>query len=101
VKHASMRAAAFFGAVYELVELLTGEAPSHQAQRLIRSYLEDAGDVGLSERGLYAVSRYTQAQLPSLEAVLRKPSGSELSRTESLIRRIHEEAVKLRQEYGR
>jgi hypothetical protein len=96
-----MRASAFFGAMYALVELLTGEAPSLQAQRLIRSYLEDAGDVGLSERALYAVSRYTQAELPPLDGVLKKPGGSGLSRTESLIRRIHEEAVRLRQEYGR
>ncbi|UCF99117.1 MAG: hypothetical protein JSV89_06160 [Spirochaetaceae bacterium] len=96
-----MSVASFLQAVYELAELLIGEGLSDQARHLIRGYFDDAGNLGLSERALYAVSRYTNAELPSLDSVLRKARGSDLSRIEALIRRIHDEALQLREEYNR
>jgi hypothetical protein len=96
-----MSAAGFLAAVYALAEYVIGEELSGQAKSLIRNYFEDAGNVELSERALYAVQRYTQAELPALDSVLRKSRSSELSPPETLIRRIHDEAVELREEYNR
>jgi hypothetical protein len=87
-----MSAAGFSQAVYELAEHLIGQELSDQDKRLLRSYFDDAGNVGLAERALYAVQRYTQAQLPSLDSILRKPRMQTQSPTETLIRRIHDEA---------
>lgn len=96
-----MSVASFLAAVYALAENIIGEELPDQAKRLIRSYFEDAGKVELSQRALYAVHRYTQAELPTLDSVLRKPRSSDLSAPEILIRRIHDEAVELREEYNR
>ena len=96
-----MSVASFLVAVYALAEYIIGEELSDQAKSLIRNYFEDAGNVELSERALYAVHRYTQAELPTLDSVLGKPRNSDLSHAETLIRRIHDEAVELREEYNR
>lgn len=96
-----MSVAGFLAAVYALAEYIIGEELSARARSLIRNYFEDAGNVELSERALYAVQRYTQAELPTLDSVLQKPRSSDLSPPETLIRRIHDEAVELREEYNR
>jgi len=49
---------------------------------------------------MYAVQKYTQAELPTLDSVLRKPRSSDLGPAETLIRRIHDEAVELREKYN-
>jgi hypothetical protein len=95
-----MSIASFLETVYELAEHIIGEELSDQGKSLIRSYFEDAGNVELSERALYAVQRYTQAELPTLDSVIGKPRSSDLGPPETLIRRIHDEAVKLREEYN-
>lgn len=95
-----MSIASFLETVYELAEHIIGEGLSDQGKSLIRSYFEDAGNVELSERALYAVQRYTQAELPTLDSVIEKPRSSDLGPPETLIRRIHDEAVKLREEYN-
>ena len=96
-----MSVASFLEAVYALAEHIIGEALSNQAKSLIRNYFEDAGNVELSERALYAVQKYTQVELPTLDSVLGKPRSSDLSPPETLILRIHDEAVALREEYNR
>jgi hypothetical protein len=96
-----MSIASFLEAVYALTEHIIGEGLSDQAKSLIRNYFEDAGNVGLSERALYAVQKYTQVELPTLESVIGKPRSSDLSPPQALIRRIHDEAVELREEYNR
>ena len=96
-----MSVTSFLAAVYSLAEHIIGERLSAQAKSLIRNYFEDAGNVELSERALYAVQKYTQAELPTLDSVLRKPRSADLSPPETLIRRIHDEAVELREEYNR
>ncbi len=96
-----MSVASFLAAVYALAEHIIGEGLSDQAKSLIRNYFEDAGNVELSERALFAVQKYTQAELPALDSVLRKPRSSDLSPPEILIRRIHDEAVELREKYNR
>jgi hypothetical protein len=96
-----MSAAGFLAAVYALAEYIIGEELPDQAKSLIRNYFEDAGNVELSERALYSVHRYTQVELPTLDSVLRKPRSSGLSPLETMIRRIHDEAVELREEYNR
>ncbi len=95
-----MSIASFLEAVYELAEHIIGEELSDQGKSLIRSYFEDAGNVELSERALYAVQRYTQAELPTLDSVIGKPRSPNLGPPETLIRRINDEAVKLREEYN-
>ena len=96
-----MSIASFLEAVYALAEYIIGEPLSGQAKSLIRNYFEDAGNVQLSERAMYAVQKYTQAELPTLDSVLRKPRDSDFGPAETLIRRIHDEAVGLREEYNR
>ncbi len=90
-----MNAAKFLAAIYALAGYLIGEPVSDQARILMRNYMKDAEDIGLAERALHAVRRYTQQDLPDLESVLRKAGTANLSPLEHLIWRVHAEANEL------
>ena len=87
-----MKTDRYLRSVFTLIENIIHIELSDQGRGVIENYLDTASSVDMAEKARYAVFRYTQVELPSLDEIRQKNKSGELSPMDHLILKMEYEA---------
>ena len=84
---------AFLRALFDVVEHITESELRNSSKSLLMNYLQDAPGHNLVEKARFAVTHYTQEQIPDLETIRNKNKREEISPFEHLVLKLEYEAL--------
>jgi hypothetical protein len=84
--------------IFNVVEHLIGKDLPETGKRLIINYIQSSREVSPASRARGAVTRYLQADIPSLEEIREKSRASKLSKIDHLVLKMEYEADKLQKQ---
>ena len=87
-----MKTDRYLRSVFTLIENIIHIELSDQGRGVIENYLDTAAAVDMAEKARYAIYRYTQIELPSLEEIRQKNKNESLSDMDHLILKMEYEA---------
>ena len=86
---------AYLRSVFTIIENIIHIELSDQGRGVIENYLITAAADDYAEKARYAVFRYTQKELPSLDDIRRKNKLGELNEMDHLILKMEHESKQL------
>jgi hypothetical protein len=87
-----MKTDRYLRSVFTLIENIIHIELSDQGRGVIENYLDTAAAVDMAEKARYAIFRYTQIELPSLDEIRQKNKNESLSDMDHLILKMEYEA---------
>jgi hypothetical protein len=87
-----MKTDRYLRSVFTLIENIIHIELSDQGRGVIENYLDTAAAVDMAEKARYAIYRYTQIELPSLDEIRQKNKNESLSDMDHLILKMEYEA---------
>ncbi len=85
----------YLRSVFTIIEKIIHIELSDQGRGVIENYLDTAGADDFAEKARYAIFRYTQLELPSLEDIREKNKTGELNEMDHLILKMEHESKQL------
>jgi hypothetical protein len=82
----------YLDSIFAIVEYITESELSNTSKQLIIRYLEDTARLAHAERARLAIQRYTQNQIPTLDAIRKKSKTEELDTLDHLILKMEYQA---------
>ena len=82
----------YLRSIFAIIERLIHIELSDQGRGVIENYLNSAGAEDMAERARYAIFRYTQVELPSLDEIRQKNKRETLTEMDHLILKMEYEA---------
>jgi hypothetical protein len=86
---------AYLRSVFSIVEKIIHIEMSAQGRGVIENYLDSAEADDFAEKARYAIYRYTQLDLPSLEDIRKKNKTDQLDEMDHLILKMEHESKQL------
>ncbi len=90
-----MSETAFYNAVFELVEFLAKDVMTNTSKRLLMNYIKEAQEDTPAGQARFAIKRYIQKELPSLDEIREKSRTEELSKLDHLILKMEYAASRM------
>ena len=91
----------FLRSVFRVVEFITEAELRNTSKHLIRSYMAQSGIDDPSDQARYAIQRYTQTPIPSLQEIREKSRSQPLEPFDHLLLKMEYEAMRAGDSYGR
>jgi len=85
----------YLRSIFTIIENIIHIEMSDQGRGLVENYLNAANAENYAEKARYAIFRYTQKEIPSLEDIRRKNKTVELSEMDHLILKMEYESKQL------
>ncbi len=85
----------YLRAIFNLIESIIHIELSDQGRGVVENYLDTAAAQDMAEKARYAIYRYTQIELPSLDEIRAKNKSESLSKMDHLILKMEYEAKRL------
>jgi len=82
----------YLRSVFNIIEHLVHIELSDPSRGIVENYIDSAAATNMAEKARYAIYRYTQIELPSLEDIQKKNREEELSEMDHLILKMEYEA---------
>jgi len=89
---------AYLRSIFAIVERLIHIEMTDQGRAVVENYLKSAAAESYSEKARYAIFRYTEVELPSLEDIQAKNKTGTLTEMDHLILKMEYQAKQLEQE---
>jgi hypothetical protein len=89
----------YLRAIFTIIEHLIRIELSDQGRGVIENYIESAAANDMAEKARYAIFRYTQAELPSLDDIRKKNKTESLDMMDHLILKMEYEAKQLNESH--
>ena len=89
----------YLRSVFRVVEYIIKTTLLDTSRNLIMYYIESSGEVGMSNKARFAISRYTNEELPSLDEIRQRSGVSGLNDLDHLLLKM--EYASKRLEEGR
>ncbi len=83
---------AYLNSVYDVIEHLVGKDLLDTSKRLITNYIEGSREMSLAGKARDAITRYLQADIPTLDEIRRKSEASNLKKLDHLVLKMEYEA---------
>ena len=86
---------AYLRSIFTIIEKIIHIEMSDQGRGIIENYLDTAAADDYAEKARYAIYRYTQQELPSLDDIRKKNKTGELTEMDHLILKMEYESKQL------
>lgn len=91
---------AYLRSIFSIIERVIKIEMTDQGRGVVENYLDSAAAEDYAEKARYAIFRYTEIELPSLEDIRRKNKTEPLSEMDHLILKMEYESKQLRLKGG-
>ena len=95
MKNWERRTKEYFQSVFKLIEFIIQTTLLDTSRNLIRYYIESSGEMGHANKARFAVSRYTNKDLPSLDDIKSRSRESDLGDLDHLVLKMEYASKKL------
>ena len=95
-----MNKSAYLRSVFSIIERIIKIEMTDQGRGVIENYLDTAAADDYAEKARYAIYRYTEIELPSLEDIRRKNKTDTLNEMDHLILKMEYQARQLSRKRG-
>ncbi len=83
---------AYLNSIYNVIENLVGKDLLDTSKTLITNYIEGSREVSLAGKARDAITRYLQADIPTLDEIRKKSVTSNLNKLDHLLLKMEYEA---------
>jgi len=83
---------AYLISIYNVIEHLIGKELPDTSKRLITNYIEGSREMSFADRARDAITRYLQADIPTLDEIRKKSKTSTLNKLDHLLLKMEYEA---------
>jgi len=95
-----MGTTAYLRSIFTIIERIINSEMTDQGRGVVENYLGTAAAEKYGEKARYAIFRYTEIELPTLEDIRKKSKTETLSRMDHLILKMEYESRQLDREGG-
>ena len=90
-----MSQGAYLRSIFNIIERIIGIEMTDQGRAVVENYLSTAAAKDFADKARYAIFRYTEVELPSLEDIRAKNKREHLSEMDHLVLKMEYESKQL------